>query len=505
MPAAPTKDPKRTATANAAAEAIELRPQPGPQEAFLSSPADIVIYGGGAGGGKSFGLLLECTRYAPSVPRFAAVIFRRTTPQIRNPGGLWDESTSVYPLCGARPAKGVLEWRWPFAGMVKFSHLEHESTVYDWQGAQIPLIGFDELTHFTKGQFFYMLSRNRSTCGVRPYIRATCNPDADSWVASFIAWWIDQKTGFPIPERSGVIRYMARVGDAISWADTREELCERLNIAPDHVKSVTFIPAKLEDNKILMAKDPGYLANLMAQSAVERARLLGGNWKVRPAAGMYFRRAWCKVVDAAPADLDIVRYWDLAATEKTDLNDPDFTVGLKLGRSRSTGRYCVLHCESMRVGPAKVREAILNTATIDGRRVLVRFPQDPGQAGKDQAQGYVTALAGYDARSRRETGDKIVRFSGFSAQCEAGNVDILRADWNEELFDALEAFPDAAHDDHADACSGAFASLPVSGSIASAGAGMLRAGAEAGGMRENLDGYGSVSRDTETMQGFMNE
>ncbi len=94
---------------------------------------------------------------------------------------------------------GAREWRWPRAGKIKFSHLQFETTVYDWQGAQIALICFDELTHFTAHQFFYMVSRNRSTCGVKPYIRATCNPDADSWVADFLAWWIDRETGLPIP------------------------------------------------------------------------------------------------------------------------------------------------------------------------------------------------------------------------------------------------------------------------------------------------------------------
>ena len=79
--------------------------------------------------------------------------------------------------------------------------------IYDGQGAQVP--GFDELTHSTKSQFFYMMSRNRSMCGVRPYIRATCNPDADSWVAEFISWWIDQETGLPIPERAGKVRYLS--------------------------------------------------------------------------------------------------------------------------------------------------------------------------------------------------------------------------------------------------------------------------------------------------------
>ena len=437
-------------------EALEIRPQAGPQEAFLSSSADIVIYGGAAGGGKSWGLLMEPLRHVTTNAGFAAVFFRRNTTQIRNPGGLWDESRTIYPLCGGRPAKAVLEWRWPFGGLVKMAHLEHESTVYDWQGAQIPLIGFDELTHFSKAQFFYMLSRNRSTCGVKPYIRATCNPDADSWVREFIAWWIDQETGFAIMERSGVVRWMVRVNDAIVWADSANELRERFG-ATAEPKSVTFIAAKLEDNQILMQKDPSYRANLLAQSAVERARLLDGNWKIRPAAGLYFQRTWCKVVDAAPADIEAVRGWDLAATELTATNDPDSTASLKLGRSRSTGRYIILHHTTMQGAPHKVQSAITNAASDDGHLVAIRLPQDPGQAGKAQAQSLVSALAGYMVATERPTGDKIVRFSPFSAQCEAGNVDVLRGPWNSALFDALEAFPEAKHDDDADACSTAFA------------------------------------------------
>jgi len=434
---------------------LEIRPQAGPQEQFLSSPADIVIYGGAAGGGKSWGLLLEPLRHVTTNPAFAAVFFRRNTVQIRNPGGLWDESRGLYPMSGGRPIANVLEWRWPFGGRIKFAHLEHEQTVYDWQGAQIPLICFDELTHFTKGQFFYMLSRNRSTCGVKPYIRATTNPDADSWVKEFIAWWIDQETGYAIPERSGVIRYFIRVNDSIVWADSPAELREQYG-ADVEPKSFTFILARLTDNQILLAKDPGYKANLMAQNAVERARLADGNWKVRPAAGMYFKREWCQIVDAAPSDLEIVRGWDLAATEKNDLNDPDSTASVKVGRSRSTGRYCILHRSTMTVGPHKVEKAIVTTASADGRSVVVRLPQDPGQAGKSQAQTLVTKLTGYTVKITRPTGDKIVRFSPFSAQCEAGNVDVLRGPWNSELFDALEAFPEARHDDDVDACSEAF-------------------------------------------------
>ena len=199
--------------------------QPGPQTDFLRSPADICIYGGAAGGGKTVGLILEPLRHIRRVANFTAVFFRRTTPQITNPGALWDESLNFYPQVGGTPHLGAREWRWPRAGKIKFSHLQFETTVYDWQGAQITLICFDELTHFSAHQFFYMVSRNRSTCGVRPYIRATCNPDADSWVAEFLAWWIDQETGFPLPERVGVLRYYIRVSDKIVWAERPRTWC----------------------------------------------------------------------------------------------------------------------------------------------------------------------------------------------------------------------------------------------------------------------------------------
>src|SRR5262252_4454379 len=180
--------------------------QPGRQTEFLRSAADICIYGGAAGGGKTVGLILEPLRHATRVANFTAVFFRRSTPQITNPGGLWDESQKFYSQLGGIPHIGKREWRWPRGGKIKFAHLQFDNTVYDWQGAQIALICFDELTHFTAHQFFYMVSRNRSTCGVKPYIRATCNPDADSWVAEVLSWWIDQETGFPIPARAGLLR-----------------------------------------------------------------------------------------------------------------------------------------------------------------------------------------------------------------------------------------------------------------------------------------------------------
>lgn len=266
-----------------------IRPQDGYQLDFASSPADICIGGGAAGVGKTFSLLLEPIRHK-DIDGFGSVIFRRTNPQIRNEGGLWDTSIQLYSSLDAVPRQSSLEW---FFGKskLKFSNLEYEKNIYDWQGSQIPLIGFDELTHFTKKMFFYLLTRNRSVCGVNPYVRATCNPDPDSWVAEFIEWWIDQETGYAIPERRGVLRYLIVDGENYIWGDSKQEVIakgwhiledvvNKSGIDPNEfVKSVTFIGGSIYDNKELLKENPAYLGNLLAQDKDTQAALLHSNWK----------------------------------------------------------------------------------------------------------------------------------------------------------------------------------------------------------------------------------
>jgi len=244
------------------------------QMEFLSSEADIGLYGGGAGGGKSFGLLMT-PLYHIDVPKFNAVFFRRSIVELRNAGGLWQESKNLYFDVNGTPREVYMDWNFKSGANIKFAHLENDNAVYNWQGSQIALLGFDEVTHFSEHQFFYLLSRNRSTCGIKPYIRATCNPDKDSWVRRFIDWWIDPDTGYAIPERSGVLRWFIRKDGKLLWGNTKEELLPFGN-----PKSVTFIPALLQDNKILMENDPNYLSNLEAQNKVERAKLLEGNWNI---------------------------------------------------------------------------------------------------------------------------------------------------------------------------------------------------------------------------------
>jgi predicted phage terminase large subunit-like protein len=438
-------------------EKVTLRAHQGPQSAFLSSPADIAIMGGAAGGGKTIALLMEPIRHLHR-RGFRAAIFRRLFPQIMQPGGMWDEASEMYPLHPLN-GKGYVGppafYRFPSGAEIQFGHLQHDEDRERWKGAQIGLLGFDQLEDFTEAQFWYLLSRNRSVSGIKPYVRATCNPDATSWLARFIAWWIDQDTGYAIDERSGVLRWMIRYGDELNWFDSEQEAKDAF---PDLMpRSVTFIPALLEDNPTLMRKDPGYRANLLALPLVERERLLRGNWKIMPRAGMYFRRDFFDLVDRAPDDCTWVRAWDLAASvQKTKKDDPDYTVSVKLGRSRGNGRYYVGHVFRLRGSPDSVKSAMLAHARSDGPETVIRIPQDPGQAGKAQLADLTKMLAGYVVRSKPISGDKIARAGPVSSQCEAGNVSLVRSTWNEAFLVTLENFPEGSHDDDVDAFADAF-------------------------------------------------
>lgn len=442
-----------------------LSPQPGPQTAFMCSPADIVIFGGAAGGGKSYALLMEGLRHK-DIAGFSGVVFRKNYTQITASGGLWDAASKLYSqVQGAKPKKTPkLHWLFtPSNARMHFAHLEREEDLMSWQGTEICYLAFDELTHFSRHQFLYMLSRNRSTCGIRPYVRATCNPDSDSWVADFISWWINQDTGYPIYERSGVIRYMCVVNDTIYWGSNPHELAQEHGVNVEECKSVTFIASKLTDNKILMVKDPSYMANLKALAEIDKERLLYGNWKIRPAAGMYFKTEQFTFVDAVPKNIvTYARSWDLAATEPTPLNpDPDATAGVLMGLL-DDGRVIVLDVKRKQIKANDARNLLRNMAAIDQAKykfVQITIPQDPGQAGKAQAQSLVSMLAGYSVEIVSPTGSKEVRATPFASQVQAGNVLILKGEWNDMYLSELESFPESKHDDMVDASSDAFNKL----------------------------------------------
>jgi predicted phage terminase large subunit-like protein len=427
---------------------VKLKGQPGRQQLFLSSTADICVYGGAAGGGKSYALLLEPT-YHYKVEGFAAVFFRRSYPQVTMPGGLWDESMGMYPLLGGVPRKGNLDWTFESGSTVTFRHMEYEKDKLRYQGSQICLLCFDQLEEFSEDQFFFMLSRNRSVCGVRPYVRATCNPNPDSFLRHFLSWWIADD-GYADLSRQGKVRWFVRIGDRLVWADTRAELVAQYPPPDFEPKSVSFIPATVFDNPALLQANPSYLANLMALPPVDRERLLGdvqrgGNWDVRPSAGKVFNRAWFRTdITAVPAGGTECRYWDFAATEKeVGGPDPDFTASTKIRVVQ--GRWYVMDSTADQVGQAEADRMMKNLARQD--------------LSERESQRLTRTLAGFDARGVPSRGDKLVRAAGLAAQAQAGNVLLVRARWNETWLNHMHNQPETPKKDIMDASSGAFNAL----------------------------------------------
>lgn len=183
-----------------------------------------------------------------------------------------------------------------------------------------------------------------------------------------------------------------------------------------------------------------------------------GQLQQRPAPrdGGMFKRAWFPIVRAVPAGTKFVRGWDLAATEGAG----DWTAGVKIGRQKN-GRFIIANVVRDQKSAAGVERLLTNTASQDGYQCEQSLPQDPGQAGKQQASYYIGKLAGYTAHATTESGDKETRANPLSAQAEAGNVDILEGDWNDVFLDELCVFPNGEHDDQVDGASRAFNTLAL--------------------------------------------
>jgi predicted phage terminase large subunit-like protein len=178
-----------------------------------------------------------------------------------------------------------------------------------------------------------------------------------------------------------------------------------------------------------------------------------------PRTGGMFERDMAGTVDAAPAGCKSVRWWDLAAGKKAEKADPDWTVGLKLSRA-DNGMFYVEDVRRGRWRAKELEERMRNTASEDGLETAIWIEEEPGSEGSLYLEGtLIPLLAGYNARSQRSTGDKVLRAEPASAQWSAGNMKLVKAPWNEAFKAELELFPRGTHDDQVDGLSGAFSKL----------------------------------------------
>jgi len=436
-----------------------IRPHEGAQTAALASRATIVLFGGAKGGGKSHAMRLVPVRYI-NTPGYRAAIFRRSLPQIENPGGQWDKSYEIYKPFAGKAHNAKFTWRFPPGSSIRFWHLQNDDAWLDWQGTECAYFGFDQLEEFTQTQFLKMLTCLRTTTKVPTKVFATMNPDAVSWVRLLVDPWI-ASDGYVDPLQDRKTKYFTVIDDVITWVspDYRDS-----NGQPP--TSCVYISADVWDNPTLLENDPKYLSNLMSQCKVDRDRFLGvrgrgGNWNVKAEAGKVFKSDWFRIIDHAYADQVVkrCRYWDLAASEAEHKGDnPDWTVGLLMALLRN-GSVVVEDLQRDRLTPPDVDKLMLRTAQADGSAVLQRWERAPGEAGIRSDFAFRNLLTGYNCAGILPRISKFDRAKPLSRLAEDGRFYLKQADWNNTLINEYVSFPDGDFDDQVDGGSGAYSCL----------------------------------------------
>lgn len=448
---------------------VVLAPASPKQEKFLNSTANITLAGGAAGSGKTYTALLIALKFMQH-PRATGVIFRRTSKMITSPGSIWHEAvnmyTSIYKI-GLRIRHRENEIVFPNGAVLKFSHMQHESNMYDHKGGQYSFVAFDEATDFTEDMIVYLLSRMRNAyVDYKPQMFLMTNPDYYSFLRTWIEdFYLDPMTGIPNEELAGVVRYFFRQGNSMLWYNSLEE-AEAVHGKGDEsgISSFTFIPATCRDNPPLLKAQPDYISRLMSLPRVEMERLLLGSWFARPEASGLYKRDWTDIVDHPNARAKRrVRAWDLAFSKPSEqYPNPDWTRGVLISKDKAN-IYTVEDVASIRDRVHKVEELIFQTAFRDGTDVIISIPQDPNAQAAAYAKDLQRRLGemGFICRLQKPVKSKVTRFAPFASVAQAGFVKVVKGHWNKDFFDELEIFDGSGKtkDDQVDGVSDCFTLL----------------------------------------------
>ena len=351
------------------------RPQPCSKRQFLytSSLADVTLFGGAAGSGKSEIAVIDFCPYV-RIPNFIGIITRRTTTLLKGAGGILTKCKRVFAKEFANDPDYTFNWKekdnkfvfykisFDKSGKriltpiseVYLKHSEHENDIEAyWQGIEANMIVIDESTQYSWPMVNYIMSRmrNPSCPEVKPRIKMTCNP----LKTHFLRKWVDpylKEDGTPDRSKDGLIRYFQMVDGEVYFAETREQVAEYAQCSLDDVLSFVFISSTVADNKILQEIDPRYVSWLKGLKGVDRDRLLLGNWNSIEQTSQYFLRSWVTEtprVQATNEFTKIVRAWDLAGELPNDTRrSPDYTASCKMGKLKS-GDYVIIEMTRHRI------------------------------------------------------------------------------------------------------------------------------------------------------------
>jgi len=245
---------------------------------FHTSTADETLYGGAAGGGKSYAIIWDAVNFCLKVENAHVAIFRRTFPELEK--SIILEFLSKVPNYLYQYNKKEHRVYFNNGSIIDFSHCEHDQDVYNYQSAQYDRIYFDELTHFSYFIYSYLHSRCRTTKqGVKPQIKAATNP------GNIGHHWVKKR-----------------------FIDNAEpmKITERIDEESGAKYTTLFIPARVYDNKYIMEADPAYVERLKKLPEDQRKALLDGNWEMFE--GQFFKEWNYDVHTCEP--FEIPQWWN---------------------------------------------------------------------------------------------------------------------------------------------------------------------------------------------------
>ena len=424
------------------------------QMLFMASNVDVILYGGSAGGGKTWVLIADGVGRAVQDPGFRGIVFRRTYPDLTQSGGPWDILAQMGRMTGARVVDGDHTVTWPNGAEFVARHLQHEHTIARYQGGEYTYVAYDEASHFSVGQVSYLVSRMRSSRGSRTYLRMTCNPSL-LW-RPIVEQWLDDER---LPRD--------RVNLPVGWLTFRDGT-PRTVVGGDKPGKgwlrYRVIPAWLRDNPHL---DVDYADRLEALPSNDRAALLEGRWDVFASAEVFAGAQWdVQPEHAVPLGLQWWRSWDLAATAPGPANpDPDFTRGVLMAvEQRGKEEHVwIRHGVGGQWSVSERDERIVMQAAQDGPNVGIVLEQEPGSGGVSQVEYLTRQLVGYRVEVARPDRDKATRLRPIIAAAERGRVHLVAGPWAQSMLAEARVYP-AGKRDWWDAVSqGHGAALPVAG------------------------------------------
>lgn len=367
-----------------------------PQAAFLLYNGDEALYGGAAGGGKSDALLMAALQYV-EFPDYHALILRRTFTDLSQPDAIMDRAEQWLINTDARWNDKKKTWKFPSGATLTFGYMEHEKDKYNYQGAALQFVGFDELTQFSFTQYEYIAKsrmRKLANSPIPVRCRGASNPPDDE-----DGEWVNQY--FVV-----------------------------------HPEDRIFVRATSRDNPHLAAQYYERLTKLT--DPILRAKLRDGVWGLKRAAKL-FRAEMFPLVNQIPRP-PYARGWDLAGTE----GGGDHTAGVKWGRLAS-GMYVAMDCRRGQLAPAGVKMLCSQTAKIDGLSTWHYVEQEGGQSGKDQIETYKKEVFnGYHMEGVRPSGEKVIRAQivAIHAGAVPTEIGILPGNWDYQGFiDRMCLFP----------------------------------------------------------------